>query len=305
MFYAVDLSERLKDMLTFDLEHLVGPLFSSLLIIVVLLILGSVIGIKANKAVKNGDYKKAPRGILFWADAYYDYVSNFTISNMGNSSKLWSGYFFTLWAYLFIAFNVSLLGVPSVIDWLPGPLCLSIIMFFWIHVIAIKYQHWSYLKRYIDPIPVFLPVNLITMWSPIISTTMRMFGNALAGTVIITLLQWALSSLSATLFTSMGASLEVVSATSSWSSWWNSFPYWTGTILSPIPIGILNAYFSLFSGFVQTMVFASLSSLWIAQEKPMDEDNVYLAFRPVPKELLAYEQKDLKTEVIGGIKYDN
>lgn len=286
----MDLSERIKDMFVFDWDHLNAPLFSSLLIILVLIILGIVIGVKATKAVKNGAYKHAPRGILFWADAYYDYITNFTVNNMGNSSKTWSGYFFTLFAYLFLAFNASLFGIPSLIDWLPGPLCLSIMMFLWIHIIAIKYQHWAYLKRYIDPIPIFLPVNLITMWSPIISTTMRMFGNALAGTVLITLIQWATSNLSATIFSALGAPLTIQGVTGSWYNWWNSFPYWTGTILSPIPMGVLNIYFSLFSGFIQTLVFASLTSLWIAQEKPADEDNVYLAFRPVPQDLLVLEQ---------------
>lgn len=291
----MSLTERIKDMLVFDWDHLNAPLFSSLLIILVLMILGIIVGIKAKRAIKTGAYKHAPRGLLFWADAYYDYVSNFTVNNMGNSSKTWSGYFFTLFAYLFLAFNASLLGIPSLIDWLPAPLCLSIIMFLWIHIIAIKYQHWAYLKRYIDPIPVFLPVNLITMWSPIISTTMRMFGNALAGTVLITLIQWATSNLSATIFSALGASLQIQSVTGSWYNWWNSFPYWTGTILSPIPMGVLNIYFSLFSGFIQTLVFASLTSLWIAQEKPTDEDNVYLAFRPVPQNLLVLEQTKEKT----------
>lgn len=282
----MNLEERLKDMLIFDWDHLNGPLFSSLLLIVVLLIIGIIIGAKARKAIKNEDYKHAPKGLLFWADAYYDYVTNFTVSNMGNSSKIWGGYFWTLFAYLFLAFNVSLLGVPSVMDWLPGPLCLSVIMFAWIHIIAIKYQHWAYFKRYTDPIAIFLPINLVTMWSPIISTTMRMFGNALAGTVIITLIQWATSSLSATMFSAMGASLEIQGVTGSWSNWWNSFPYWTGTILSPIPMGVLNIYFSLFSGFIQTTVFASLTALWIAQEKPADDDFNYIAFREVPSELL-------------------
>lgn len=296
----MNLEERLKDMLVFDWDHLNAPLFASLFVIIVLMIVGIIIGIKARKAIKNEDYKRAPKGLLFWADAYYDYIANFTVSNMGNSSMIWSGYFFTLFAYLFIAFNSSLIGIPSVMDWLPGPLCLSVIMFAWIHIVAIKYQHWSYFKRYTDPIAIFLPINLVTMWSPIISTTMRMFGNALAGTVIMTLIQWATSSLSASIFSSMGASLEVVSATSSWASWWNSFPYWSGTILSPIPVGVLNIYFGLFSGFIQTTVFASLTALWIAQEKPADEDNIYLAFREVPSELIVNEQVKETNIVIGG-----
>ena len=282
----MNLSEKLKEMLIFDWAHIDAPLFSSLLIMLVLVILGVIVGIKAKLAIKKEGYKHAPRGILFWADAYYDYVTKFAVQNMGRNHMIWGGFFFTLFAYLFIAFNASLFGIPSLIDWLWAPLSLAIITFVLIHAVAIKYQHWSYFKRYIDPIPIFLPVNLITMWSPIISTTMRMFGNCLAGTVLITLIQWATSNLSASIFSSFGVSLQITGIPANWNSFFNSFPYWTGTLLSPIPMGVLNLYFSLFSGFIQTTVFASLTALWIAQEMPPEEDNVYVPFERVPADLL-------------------
>lgn len=291
MIYA-DYHDRLNDMFKFGWEWLDAPLFSSLLVMLVLLILGVVIGIKAHKAVKKGQYKEAPRGLLFWADAYYDYVTNFTVGNMGKSSMAWSGYFWVLFAYLFLSFNASLFGIPSVIDWLPAPLCLAVIMFTLIQVTAIKYQHWHYFHRYIEPIAAFLPVNLITMWSPIISTTMRMFGNCLAGTIIITLVQWALSNASAAIFSAMNVSLTIPGIADNWQAWWNTFPYWTGTILSPIPMGVLNLYFSLFSGFVQTLVFCSLTSLWIAQEKPTDEEQTYVDLARIPSDLLVEQAKE-------------
>jgi F-type H+-transporting ATPase subunit a len=95
------------------------------------------------------------------------------------------------------------------------------------------------------------------MWTPIISTAMRMLGNAFSGTIIIGLVQWALSNASSAFCQS---SLST------------SATYWTSIFLAPIPMGILNIYFSLFSGFVQTLVFATLSALWIAQEMPAEED---------------------------------
>ncbi|HBE98640.1 MAG TPA: hypothetical protein DDW18_01125, partial [Firmicutes bacterium] len=76
----MSLEERIKDMFVFDWDHLNAPLFSSLLIILVLMVLGILVGMKARKAIKKGAYRHAPKGILFWADAYYDYVSNFTVN---------------------------------------------------------------------------------------------------------------------------------------------------------------------------------------------------------------------------------
>ena len=100
------------------------------------------------------------------------------------------------------------------------------------------------------------------MWTPIISTALRMFGNALSGSVIIGLLNWALKNISVSLF----------------SSWAQAYIAATGGVrlldtpaaiwLSPLPMGIINLYFGLFSGFIQTLVFASLNACWISAEMP-------------------------------------
>lgn len=245
-----------------------APLLSSLLIMAVLIIVGAIVGIRATIGLKKKEYLKRPKGILFFAELYYDMCQGFVGSNMGESAKGYGGYFWTLFAYLFISFIFSIFGLPSVVDWLAVPLSLAIIMFVIIQAVAIKYQHFGYFHRYIEPIPVFLPINLITMWSPIISTTMRMFGNCLAGSVIIGLIQWALANASNAIFGAMGVTGFIGT---NLESYWNLWPHWTGIFLAPIPMGILNLYFSLFSGFVQTLVFASLTALWIAQERPMAE----------------------------------
>ncbi len=271
MFQVFDAASqaRLESMFEWHgADSIDAPLLSSLLIMAVLLLIGAIVGIRATIGLKKKEYLKKPKGILFLAELYYDMCQSFVGSNMGESAKGYGGYFWTLFAYLFISFIFSLFGLPSVVDWLAVPLGLAIIMFVIIQAVAIKYQHFGYFHRYIEPIPVFLPINLITMWSPIISTTMRMFGNCLAGSVIIGLIQWALSNASNAIFGAMGVNGFIGT---NLESYWNMWPYWTGVFLAPMPMGVLNLYFSLFSGFVQTLVFASLTALWIAQEKPLVE----------------------------------
>ena len=268
MFQVFDAASqaRLESMFEWHgADSIDAPLLSSLLIMAVLLLIGAIVGIRATIGLKKKEYLKKPKGILFLAELYYDMCQSFVGSNMGESAKGYGGYFWTLFAYLFI---FSLFGLPSVVDWLAVPLGLAIIMFVIIQAVAIKYQHFGYFHRYIEPIPVFLPINLITMWSPIISTTMRMFGNCLAGSVIIGLIQWALSNASNAIFGAMGVNGFIGT---NLESYWNMWPYWTGVFLAPMPMGVLNLYFSLFSGFVQTLVFASLTALWIAQERPRVE----------------------------------
>ena len=106
-----------------------APLVSSLFVILVLMLLGTVVGIRARIALKNKEYLQKPKGIMFFAELYYDMCNNFAGSNMGENHIGWGGYFWTLFAYLFLAFNISLFGLPSLVDWLACPLCLAIIMF--------------------------------------------------------------------------------------------------------------------------------------------------------------------------------
>ena len=94
-------------------------------------------------------------------------------------------------------------------------------------------------------------MNLLSMWAPLLSMTLRMFGNAVVGWVLLGLLNSGLESLSASLFSFMNSGANQI-------------------FFVPIATPLLHAYFDLFSGFVQTMVFTFLTCLFIAQERPED-----------------------------------
>lgn len=256
--------ERVGTMFDWEID---APLYSSLIVILLLIILCVVCFFRFRRAMKKEEYKQPPRGFLLFAEWYYDFVHKFTINNMGEVFEGFTVYFMALFAYLFVSFMWGLTGLPSIIDWLAGPLCLSLVMFVIIQVVAIKYNKWRYFHRFIEPFPFFLPINMITMWAPIISTTMRMFGNCLSGTIIIGLVQWALGSLSGKIF----GSLTMAAQMNYFPAWdVNHSTVWTQIFLAPIPMGVLNLYFSLFTSVIQTLVFAMLNALWIAQERPED-----------------------------------
>lgn len=235
--------ESMKD-LSFRLS---GPTIGSLCVMSIVAILAIIIGIQA----RVHDPLKPTKGPLFLAEAFYEWVENWSRGIMGHDPRDMVGYFFCLFVYLFLAFNWSLTGFPGIIDTLIFPLSLSVVMFILIQVTGLRYQKLRYFHRYIEPVPLWLPINLLTMWTPIISTSLRMFGNALAGSVVIGLVNWALKTASASLFSFMGEAGQIV--------------------LGPIPIGVLNLYFGLFSGLIQTLVFASLNAVWIGAEMPGDD----------------------------------
>lgn len=238
-----EMIESMKD-LSFRLS---GPTISSLIVMSLVAIFAIIVGIQA----ATHDPLKPTKGPLFLAEAFYEWVENWSRGIMGHDPRDMVGYFFCLFVYLFLAFNWSLTGFPGIIDFLVLPLSLSIVMFILIQVTALRYQKFHYFHRYIEPVPIWLPINLLTMWTPIISTSLRMFGNALAGSVVIGLINWAMKNASMALFSFMGEAGQI--------------------FLGPIPIGILNLYFGLFSGFIQTLVFASLNAVWIGQEMPGDD----------------------------------
>ena len=222
-----------------------GGVLSSLIIMAIIAILAIIVGIQA----KVSDPLKAPKGLLKVAEMYVEWLEQWTSDSMGIAKgSNWPGYFMGLFTYLFTSFIWGITGMHSVIDVLLIPLSLAIVMFILIQATGLRYQKGRYFHRYIEPLVVWLPINLITMWAPILSTTLRMFGNAIAGSIILALVDWALQ----------GVSAQIAPAMGDWSRIW----------LSPIPIAVLNLYFSLFSGYVQTLVFCSLNAAWIGQEIP-------------------------------------
>lgn len=239
------LAARIQDGSFFEFR-LSGPIISSLVIMGIVAILAIIIGIQAHFH----DPMKKPKGLLLLAESFVNYLNGWCRNIMGVEPGSWPGYFLCLFTYLFMAFAWSITGFPSVIDYLVAPLCLSIVMFVLIQVTALRYQGFRYFHRYVEPIKLWLPINLITMWTPIISTSLRMFGNCLAGSVVIGLLNWFLKSVSSSVLSSFiqGGVSQI--------------------FLGPVVIAIFNLYFGLFSGFIQTLVFASLNGVWIGQEIP-------------------------------------
>lgn len=236
-----------------------GPLISSVTIMVIVAILAITVGILA----RHHDPMKPAKGLLGLAAMFVDWLENWTEQTMGRRAGNWPGYFLALFTYLFLAFIWSITGFPSVVDTLVMPLALSIVMFVIIQYNGLKYQKIHYFHRYVEPISIFLPVNLITMWTPVISTTLRMFGNCLAGGVIIGLINWALKNVSVNVVNSISGQAYGLDS-------------WAAIFFGPLPIAVLNLYFALFSGGIQTLVFASLNAVWFGQEMP-EEDGMGLS----------------------------
>ncbi len=226
-------------------------------ICLVLIILFIIVGIKAKLA----DPLKRPKGLLLIAEMCVEKLDNFVKETMGEGFDNFGGFLLGLIPTLFLSFIIGITGLPTPMTNLAVPFTFALVTFVLIHATSVRYTRWKYFKRFVDPIPVFLPMNLLSMWAPLLSMTLRMFGNAVVGWVLLGLLNTGLENLSATLFSFVPAGPNSI-------------------FLVPILTPLLHAYFDLFSGFVQTMVFVFLTALFIAQERPEDiEEEAKMASR--------------------------
>ena len=141
----------------------------------------------------------------------------------------------------------------------------SILVFALITKNKLKAGFGNYAKGFLEPIPVMLPMNILGEIATPISMTFRHFGNVMSGTVIATLIAWALQSLSAMV---LG---------------------WLPGFLGDIPFlqvglpAVLSVYFDVFSGCIQAYIFAMLTMLNVSGAYPADAIAERLAKREAKK----------------------
>ena len=222
---------------------------SSIIVMLIIMVLCIIIGIQAHFQ----DPLKKPRGLLLIAEMGVKFFDNFAENLVGNKLPGFGGVVMCCATYLFISFIFGLTGLPSPVTYMAIPLSLGLTAFMCIHIVSVRFTKWKYFKRYVEPFPVFLPINLVSMWAPVLSLTLRLFGNAVAGMTLMSLLYAFFGSIGPAVITAAGESLTV------------------GSFVAPVVTFILHAYFDLFSGFIQTTVFISLMTIFTGQEIPEEE----------------------------------
>ena len=129
----------------------------------------------------------------------------------------------------------------------------AILVFILITKNKLKAGVWYYAKGYLEPIPVMLPMNIISEVATPVSMAFRHFGNVLSGSVISALVAWALAGASSALLGWLPGFL-------------GQFPF----LRVGLP-AVLSAYFDVFSGCIQAFIFSMLTMLYISGAYPGDE----------------------------------
>ena len=206
--------------------------------LVLMLALG-ILFVYAGNKVKAADPLARPKGIVLVTETGIEMIYNYMKSIMpAKFEKSYYPYFSMLFAYLVCANLFGLTGFDSPTSNLSITLALTLITFTLIQYNAIKKQGgFAYLKNQLIP-----PTNLLGTLSPLVSLSMRLFGNILSGSILMSLVY-------------------------SFTLWLSNMIFKVNiNFLGPVIAPVLHIYFDLFSGVIQTLVFVTLSSILIAIE---------------------------------------
>jgi len=248
----------------------VPEIFMSIVVMLFIIIFALVVHFKFKKALKNP--MREQKGLVMVVSAITEKLENFVVETMGERNRTFAGLIMGVALYVFGAFFIGLLGLGSPMTYLGCTLSISLITFSLIHITAMRENKFKYFKRYIEPIPVFLPINMISMWAPLLSMSIRLFGNAVSGSCVMTIVYFGLKTLSASIFGSAFSGSYIANTLGATVSG-AAGP--AGMFFAPIAAPILHLYFDLFSGVIQTFVFMLLTMIFVLQEQnEVDETSV-------------------------------
>lgn len=205
----------------------------SLIIIAALCLMFIYVGNKVKKA----NPLERPTGIVLVAETGVQMIYNYMKSIMPYQfEKNYYPYFAMLFLYLICANLSGLIGFDAPTSNYSITLAITLITFSLIQWNALKTKGgFTFIKDIVWP-----PTNIPGFFAPIISLSMRLFGNIMSGTILMGLIY-------------------------SFTGWLSEFiiPF---NFLGPILAPVLHCYFDVFAGFIQTLVFVTLSSILIAVE---------------------------------------
>ena len=144
------------------------------------------------------------------AEMGYNFIVNFVRGNMGPNFDHYIPLVCTIFISSVVSNLISLLGIWSPTADLMTELAWALVVFILITYHKITSSGIvSYLKGFLDPIFVMLPINIMSECFTPISMACRHFGNILSGTVISSLIYAALTVASSALFGALGSSMIV------------------------------------------------------------------------------------------------
>lgn len=221
----------------FSIHHLLGYEFMGTTVylttshVCMLIIFATIMIFALVVRRKMANAQEVPSGLQNVMEFVVEVLENFVGSAMGKHGKKYIYYIGTLFIFVLFSNISGLFGLrPPTADF-GTTFCLAMITWFMIQYNNVKYNKLGAITGLFQPLPFLFPINLIGEFATPISMSLRLFGNVMAGTVMLSL--------------------------------------YYGLLPLAAKIGIpafLHAYLDLFSGAIQAYVFAMLTMTFISDK---------------------------------------
>lgn len=186
--------------------------------------------------IKMKNYTLKPTGSQNVVELIVESMDSFVKSAMTGKYAYFGKWFFGVFAFILVSNLIGLIGLRAPTSDLCTTAAITFATFFLIHFMGIIKGKGGYFKGYLEPLPLLLPLNIISELATPISLSFRLFGNILGGSIIMSMVYMALP-----VFASVG-----------------------------IP-AFLHIYFDVFAGCIQTVIFVMLSMTFIKDKIPDEE----------------------------------
>ena len=190
-------------------------------IIMAVLVLASILLVRNLKVENPGKVQLALESAISWASDFFEGI-------IGKENRRYIPYLITVLLFLGVSNTIALLGFKPPTKDLNVTAALAIMSMCLIEFSGIRkngLKHW--VKHFASPVPVVAPIMILEVVIRPLSLCMRLFGNMLAGFVVMELLKTLVP------------------------------------LLIPIPVSF---YFDIFDGLLQAYVFVFLTALVMNEE---------------------------------------
>jgi F-type H+-transporting ATPase subunit a len=176
------------------------------------------------------DLKIKPDKKQATVELFYEKLKNILVENMGEKNIELVPFIGTLFIFLLIMNLMGLTGLPIPTKNFSVTIGLGLITFFMVQYYPIK-KHGikKYFAAYTQPVWIVTPINILERIMLPLSLALRLFGNILAATFLVELCYEALHSIG-----------------------------FFAQLVIPVP---LHAYFDIFDGAIQTIIFVMLTMI--------------------------------------------
>lgn len=213
---------------------------SVLVWLIICLLMGILLVVAGNK-FKKADVSKAPSGMVLVFEQVIGLLNFIVENSLGKNTRKYLWFYGTCILLMLVSNLSGLLGVQPPTSNLSVNIALAVTMWVIIQATSLsKKGIIGKLKGWCEPMALLFPLNVIGDFTLPVSLSLRLFGNLLGGTIIMTLV-YSLFGILNSVFNGLGIALFA---------------------LTPF----LHMYFDIFAGFIQTYIFFTLSTFFLGQE---------------------------------------